>query len=109
MKTSVWTILLLIALPPVQCHAAFITQSFLNNVRFVGEPGRFQSGKEPLWFAAEANDQIFLLELGRYSSADVGQTFTFMRVPETSATWSAIAFALHTGINAAETAYRRCG
>jgi hypothetical protein len=103
MKTSVWTIVLLTALSPLQCHAAFITQSFLSDVRFVGVRARVQSGKEPLWFAAEANDQVFVLQLGHYSSADVGQTFTFMRQPQTSHTWSAIAFALHTGINAAGT------
>jgi hypothetical protein len=103
MKSSVWTILLLIALPPVQCHAAFITQSFLSNVRFVGDRAQQYREKEPLSFAAEANDQIFMLELGQYSSADVGQTFTFMRQPETSHKWSAIAYALHTGINAAGT------
>jgi hypothetical protein len=41
---------------------------------------------------------MFFLDLGQYSSPDAGQTFTFMREPETDADWDAIGFALRASI-----------
>jgi hypothetical protein len=90
MKVTFCAAVSLAVLGTSPCTAAFITQSQVVNLRFTDAVTGVPAEPEPLRFGAEAADTIILLDLGAYSSADTGKTFTFMKEPE----WNAVAWAM---------------
>jgi hypothetical protein len=88
--TTIYAVVSLTVLSTCPSQAAFITQSRVTNFRFLDATPENQTEKEPLRFGAETDDKIFLLDLGEYSSADAGQTFSFVRDAATNAQWEGI-------------------
>jgi hypothetical protein len=95
MKMTLCATGILFTLSAVHCNAAFITQTN-TGARFIGAMPGTQTEGEPLRLSAEAFDQVYLLDLGDYTSADAGSTFTVMRQPGTNPDWDAVSFALQT-------------
>jgi hypothetical protein len=94
MRTTLHAACIVFAFNIHPCQAAFITQSQVRNLRFLDVRPAIQTEPEPLRFGAESADKIALLDLGQYSSADAGKTFTFMRDAATNAQWDAIRSAM---------------
>jgi hypothetical protein len=104
MKVTFCIAVLPILLSVCTSEAAFITQSIVRELRFVGA-SPVQTSPEPLRLGVEAVDEVFLLNLGSYSSDDAGKTFSIMREPETNAEWDAVSAALRTATNTPRTGF----
>jgi hypothetical protein len=91
---SLFCAVVVVAVCALPCQAAFITQSQLLNLRFLDARTGNQAEPEPLRFGAESADKIALLDIGQYTSADAGKTFTFMRDAANNAQWDAIRLAM---------------
>ena len=109
MKVSFCAAVSLTLLSAYPSHAAFITQSQVTNFRFLdAAPGNL-AVPEPLRFGAETADKIFLLDLGDYTSADAGQTFTSCEMLQPMRNGRAYAWECKAPPFQIQTACRPCG
>jgi hypothetical protein len=93
MKSSAVMFGLLLALNACDCSAALISSSAYN-IRFLNAVPGVPTENEPLRFSVDTGHRVVLLDLGQYSSADVGKTLTFMRQAPNDDEWESIATAM---------------